>query len=211
MINLEQVHFPIWRGVHINTQADADARIPQLLADSDNYRTSSNKYFLEIIPVERIDLSKYLFQAFCQICSRHYYDVENCEDCPHCKHPSSGIIARHPRTPIDWVRVSGFQGVGALPIHPDWVRSIRDQCAELYCVAFWFDGWGDWLPWQGEHHNDEHTALSSDVVGELKPFHPVYGFNVHEDLIHEYCKFANVGATISGRILDGEVHMEIPR
>ena len=29
---------------------------------------------------------------------------------------------------IDWVIVGGESGPGARPMHPDWVRSIRDQC-----------------------------------------------------------------------------------
>lgn len=30
---------------------------------------------------------------------------------------------------------------GARPIHPDWVRSIRDQC-QVAGVPFFFKGWG---------------------------------------------------------------------
>lgn len=30
---------------------------------------------------------------------------------------------------IDWVIVGGESGPGARPMHPDWARSIRDQCA----------------------------------------------------------------------------------
>ena len=29
---------------------------------------------------------------------------------------------------LDWVVVGGESGPGARPLHPDWVRSIRDQC-----------------------------------------------------------------------------------
>lgn len=42
---------------------------------------------------------------------------------------------------IDWVIVGGESGPGARPMHPDWVRSIRDQCAEVQ-VPFFFKQWG---------------------------------------------------------------------
>ena len=32
------------------------------------------------------------------------------------------------RTKIDWVVAGGESGPGARPAHPDWFRSVRDQC-----------------------------------------------------------------------------------
>ena len=29
---------------------------------------------------------------------------------------------------IDWVICGGESGTGARPMHPDWARSLRDQC-----------------------------------------------------------------------------------
>ena len=42
---------------------------------------------------------------------------------------------------IDWVIVGGESGPGARPMHPEWARSIRDQCAEQG-VPFFFKQWG---------------------------------------------------------------------
>lgn len=42
---------------------------------------------------------------------------------------------------IDWVIVGGESGLGARPMHPDWVRSIRDQCVAAG-VPFFFKQWG---------------------------------------------------------------------
>ncbi len=42
---------------------------------------------------------------------------------------------------IDWVIVGGESGPGARPMHPDWVRQIRDQCFEKN-VPFFFKQWG---------------------------------------------------------------------
>ncbi|MGA7414891.1 MAG: phage Gp37/Gp68 family protein [Bryobacteraceae bacterium] len=42
---------------------------------------------------------------------------------------------------IDWVIVGGESGPGARPMHPDWVRQIRDQCLRAK-VPFFFKQWG---------------------------------------------------------------------
>jgi protein gp37 len=44
-------------------------------------------------------------------------------------------------TGIDWVIVGEESGPGARPMNPDWVRSLRDQCAETG-VPFLFKQWG---------------------------------------------------------------------
>lgn len=41
--------------------------------------------------------------------------------------------------------LGGETGPGARPLHPDWVRSVRDQCAESG-VPFFFKGWGKHVP-----------------------------------------------------------------
>jgi protein gp37 len=42
---------------------------------------------------------------------------------------------------IGWVIVGGESGPGARPMHPDWVRSVRDRCAAAG-VPFFFKQWG---------------------------------------------------------------------
>ena len=42
---------------------------------------------------------------------------------------------------LHWVIVGGESGRGARPMHPDWVRSIRDQCTAAG-VPFFFKQWG---------------------------------------------------------------------
>src|SRR5262249_37822709 len=42
---------------------------------------------------------------------------------------------------ISWVIVGGESGHGARPMQPEWVRSIRDQCADAG-VPFFFKQWG---------------------------------------------------------------------
>lgn len=45
----------------------------------------------------------------------------------------------------DWVIVGGESGPNARPMHPDWARSLRDQC-QVAGVPFFFKQWGEWLP-----------------------------------------------------------------
>jgi protein gp37 len=46
---------------------------------------------------------------------------------------------------LDWVVTGGETGAKARPSHPDWFRSLRDQCTASD-VAFFFKQWGDWGP-----------------------------------------------------------------
>ena len=55
--------------------------------------------------------------------------------------PLIGPIPSLPLEGIDWVIVGGESGPKARPMHPDWVRSIRDQCQEAG-VPFFFKQWG---------------------------------------------------------------------
>jgi protein gp37 len=45
----------------------------------------------------------------------------------------------------DWIICGGETGHGARPMHPDWVRSLRDQC--IYAgTPFFFKSWGHNMP-----------------------------------------------------------------
>lgn len=61
---------------------------------------------------------------------------------------------------LDWIVCGGETGPGARPVHPDWVRSLRDQ-SQASNVPFFFKSWGnttrildgrtwDEVPW-GDH------------------------------------------------------------
>lgn len=64
--------------------------------------------------------------------------------------PSLGMLSVEPLLedlgPLDlsgigWMIVGGESGPGARPLHADWVRSMRDQCAAAG-VPFFFKQWG---------------------------------------------------------------------
>ena len=87
---------------------------------------------------------------------------------------------------IDWVIVGGEIGSGARPMHPDWARSIREQCAASG-VPFHFKQWGDWYP---AFAND--WAINVDSVRETRE---IDGAVVHR-----------LGKHAAGRLLDGVQH-----
>ncbi len=47
---------------------------------------------------------------------------------------------------LDWVITGGESGPGSRPMHPAWVRSLRDQC-EATGVAFLHKQWGNFSPY----------------------------------------------------------------
>ena len=58
--------------------------------------------------------------------------------------PMLGPIEPRGQLP-DWVIVGGESGPHARPMHPDWARSLRDQCVPAG-VPFFFKQWGEWAP-----------------------------------------------------------------
>lgn len=87
---------------------------------------------------------------------------------------------------LDWVIVGGDKD----PMHPDWVRSVRDQCAETG-VPFLFKQWGEWC--RGDQLPDD-AFLKMEAEGAAV------------DPLNTY----RVGKRMAGRLLDGEIHDEYP-
>ncbi len=68
-----------------------------------------------------------------------------------------------PYQPIDWVVCGGESGPGARPMHPDWPRWLRDQCA-MAGVPFFFKQWGAWSP-DAEHESEYRQTEFLDPNG----------------------------------------------
>ena len=76
--------------------------------------------------------------------------------------PLLGPLPSLDLTGIDWVIVGGESGPGARPMHPDWVRDIRNRCADAG-IPFFFKQWGDWVPdpaGEPHHFGEELVPLS---------------------------------------------------
>ena len=146
----------VWLGVTAENQETADERIPWLL------KTPAAVRFLSCEPLlGHVDLSAWL-QA--QGPAWRYSGDDD----------SSG------RPGVDWVIAGGEsgRGRGIRPMHPDWVRSLRDQC-QAVGVAFFHKQWGEFCHWS--QATDEVAAqLGSHADGPIR-----------------------VGKKQAGRLLDG--------
>lgn len=99
---------------------------------------------------------------------------------------------------VDWVIVGGESGAHARPMHPDWVRSLRDQCQDVG-VPFFFKQWGEWIP--QSQMTDEQYGLVAELdpdsaggVGRFKRDNRRSGGEL----------FWHVGKKAAGRMLDGQ-------
>lgn len=163
----------IWLGDTVVTQAEADRDIPKLLAVPARVR------FLSIEPMlGPIDLSRWLVP--CDQGSRPGPGGVGGVTCADCGGDGHGC------QPLAWVIVGGESGPHARPLHPDWARGLRDQCAAAG-VPFLFKQWGEWLPagQDGAPERDEQLINASDVP-------------------------MRVGKAAAGRLLDGRTHDQFP-
>ena len=89
----------------------------------------------------------------------------------------------HGHAKLDWVVVGGESGPGARPMHPAWVRRLRDDCAAAG-VPFDFKQWGDWAPAPSRGPAPPATAA----------------------IVVDGQAFVRVGKRAAGRLLDGVEH-----
>jgi protein gp37 len=101
-------------------------------------------------------------------------------------------------TGLHWIIVGGESGPRARPMHPDWVRDIREQCAASD-VPFFFKQWGQWFPRSQWEHNPHLVLPDDDLVAD-----PVNVPHIHRFADHVIMH--SVGKKRSGRILDGVLH-----
>lgn len=110
---------------------------------------------------------------------------------------------------IDWVVAGGESGPGARPLHPDWVRSLRLQCA-FAGVPFLFKQWGDWAPYLDRDKEDPDWRAPYSRFERSKGFcfiNRAGGCGFHGDRLHV---MQRVGKGRAGRTLDGVVHDAYP-
>ena len=215
----------VWLGVSVDNQAAADERIPLLL------QTPAAVRFISAEPLlGPIDIGKWIGPRMCY-CGWRGYEWEEIPDpendnetiCPNCEASSQcelgdvdtccGYPDGYERHPLHWVIVGGESGPGARPMHPDWVRSLRDQC-QAADVPFFFKQWGEWfVPEDGAEscrvcgctwHNAcegscfwVEPGLCSNCVGKQVPD-------------YRAVKFQRVGKKEAGRILHGQIWDEMP-
>lgn len=114
---------------------------------------------------------------------RHLWMVED----------GSGVLPR-----LDWVIVGGETDQGghkARPMHPDWARDLRDQCAEAG-VPFHFKQNGEWL---GGDQIPEDEVIPSGISNDCG----IVGADDNR-------RVWRVGKARAGRLLDGIEHNARP-
>ena len=151
----------VWLGISCEDQKTADERIPLLLQTPAAVRFISAEPLLGPIDLSRIGGKSAMAYR---------------------------MIGVEPRR-LDWVIVGGESGPHARPMHPDWARSLRDQCFAVD-VPFFFKQWGEWAPDEMLDSERGTTARSRQVDGIW---------------------MTRFGKKAAGRILDGRTWDELPK
>jgi len=106
--------------------------------------------------------------------------------------PMLGDLGEIPRELMpDQIIVGGETGKHARPMHPNWVRSLRDQCVDAG-IPYFFKQWGEW-------HPQVWTDGSDVVIG------PDDGYKTDAATGMVRC-----GKKAAGRMLDGREWNEVP-
>ena len=78
------------------------------------------------------------------------------------------VYGEDERPLLHWVICGGESGLGARPMHPDWARSLRDQCASAG-VPFHFKQWGGWRPPLEDESFESRTFKLGNIRYRTEP------------------------------------------
>jgi protein gp37 len=185
----------VWLGTTVENQTEANRRIPHLLDTPARVRFLSCEPLLGPVALDMILTPEMGIHALSGICS-----------------DGSGPSGFSQGPGIDWVICGGESGPGARPMHPDWARSLRDQCARdnvfsSDSVPFFFKQWGEWFPGDVEydgrglcaHPDSNHDRTACMWKGRWK----------YTEVADQ--GFLRVGKKRAGRLLDGREWNEVHR
>lgn len=177
-------------GCTVVTQEEADRDIPKLLAAKQALKPAFA--FISVEPMlGPLEIG-------------HFMDKDPTHGRFGCvADPETGIAPYIMPPSIDWCIVGGESGAQARPMHPDWVRDLRDQCAAAG-VPFHFKQWGEWAPssaeeWEADDGHFRHMLValdgrSGDSVADLITAPPGTAW------------MRRLGKKTAGRTLDGVTH-----
>lgn len=179
----------LWLGATVVNQQEADRDIPKLLA------TPAAVRFLSIEPMlEPIDLGLQCENWSDDIVMDPETGAYEC--CKACDYTGIGNA-------IDWVICGGESGPGARPMHPDWARSLRDQCAAAG-VPFLFKQWGEYA----EARLSNVDASRGNRFVELDGTDST-GWTIDKH-VNGSAMMVRIGKKAAGRLLDGVEHNGFP-
>ena len=197
----------VWLGVSVEDQPTADARIPLLLQTPAAVRFISAEPLLG--PVDLAALNAAALDRATRIGGGDPLDEGwsyTCLETGDLYFGGPGDISDGPTrdTRIDWIIVGGESGPNARSMHPDWPRSLRDQCAKSG-VPFFFKQWGEWGPYRNDQNQYGSPALVQTEAGYKKRCAHV---QVAPDGMYAYMQ--RVGKKAAGHLLDGVAHHAFP-
>lgn len=198
----------VWLGVTVEDQAAANERIPVLLATPAAVHWVSMEPMLGAVDLTRIDMTRRIGStAWLDALSGSVWIPGNCGE-------SSRTIGARAR--LDWVVLGGESGPDARPMHPHWVRTVRDACLAAG-VAFLFKQWGEWVPRSDCYHTfeDGKSCVDYDPGATRWPCIRLTGRgNNGRNLAHagdgDDAYMQRVGARMAGRLLEGMLHDAYP-
>ena len=104
---------------------------------------------------------------------------------------------------LSWVIAGGESGPGARPMHPKWVKDLRDQCQQAG-IAYHFKQWGEWRPQPRYSTDDRHHLVMVNGMDRGTPW-TGWGLDQPDAEVME-----RVGKKAAGRELDGREWNEFP-
>lgn len=176
----------VWLLTSVSEQATADKMVPELLKLRD------------LVPVLGLSIEPLLGPIDLRQVKTHlgHRDVLFVGDEGGAEYSGSR------RNFLNWIIVGGESGPNARPMHPNWVRSLRDQAMDAG-VPFFFKQWGEWLPqcnepWQPTRYKFVHVdGRTFDRLPEHVMAREISGVGL-------------VGKAAAGRLLDGRTWDEFP-
>lgn len=121
---------------------------------------------------------------------------------------------------INLVICGGESGPGARPMHPDWVRSLRDQC-QAAGVRFFFKQWGEFKEIRRYNTYSKYADTVGHIsraIGSIQSGRAALLNADGSELIHggpdhkvyPISHLERVGKKAAGRLLDGQTWDEFP-
>jgi protein gp37 len=180
----------IWLGVSVEDQKRADERIPVLLD------IPARIHFLSMEPLLGPVILNPLYMPAKVAAPQGTY--------------------KYVGPQVRWIVVGGESGPRARPMHPDWARSLRDQCVAAD-VSYFFKQWGAWKPLEvGESQGGNVHFVLRDPSDRRNPMsecfhmpHSVEACITEPEYGWRY-PVKNVGKKAAGRLLDGLTWDEFP-
>ncbi len=219
--NIDAAGWPpnVWLGASICNQEEADREIPKLIDVPASVRFLSMEPLLGPVDlthlnsgreVNEIDsLTPYTWEEEIDLWRDSEEDWRlSFED--HYGRALGAQLTRPMHNTLDWIIVGGESGPDARPMHPDWVRSLRDQC-ETAGVPFHFKQWGEWRePRTGERFDTSMGRAQQKPAFIVTLDGMVHCFETEKTRVNGKVMLW-VGKKAARRLLDGRTWDKVPR